>query len=255
MSEEPTAVRPYSVLAAGYDLVMAHVDYESWAEYIHYLIGEFAEYEGEPAVLELGCGTGTMALALFDMGYQELRGTDRSPEMIEVAQRKAAEADAEVSFEVEDFTSPRSDATFDVILLLYDGLNYILDAGGVRELFTATRDRLKTGGIFLFDQSTPANSINNEPYFEDEGGEGEFRYERRSRYEPETGRHTTTLDLFVGDKCFRESHEQQAYTRDEIRVLIEESNLEILAAYEGFSLDEAGHDAERIHWVVRRADD
>lgn len=45
-----------------------------------------------PSVLELGCGTGGLAVALLQMGAQRVHGLDLSPGSIEVARRRAAQA-------------------------------------------------------------------------------------------------------------------------------------------------------------------
>src|SRR3990170_3222910 len=60
----------------------------------------------EPApgekLLDVGCGTGTLAIALKERvgPTGEVHGIDASPEMIEVARRKAASRQADVDFRV-----------------------------------------------------------------------------------------------------------------------------------------------------------
>ncbi|HYG69925.1 MAG TPA: class I SAM-dependent methyltransferase, partial [Anaeromyxobacteraceae bacterium] len=77
---------PYSVLAEGYDAVMAHVDYEAWAEYVHFLL--VRHHLEAQDVLELGCGTGSLALVLQPLGPYAYRATDASEAMLTVARRK-----------------------------------------------------------------------------------------------------------------------------------------------------------------------
>ncbi len=241
---------PYSVLAAGYDVVMEHVDYAFWAAYVHGLIRSFLP--GAQTVLELGCGTGSLALEIAPMGPYRYVGTDAVPEMIRVARAKAEMTGADLLFEVADFTNYRVEAPVDVALLVYDGLNYLLETDAIRALFRCTFEALRPGGVFLFDQSTPANSENNEALFEDEGSYDAFSFRRHSRYDRETRLHTTTFELTVTGRTFLETHVQKAYTPDEIRALVEEVGFEIEAAYDGFSKREAKADSERVHWVVRR---
>ena len=245
---QPTA--PYTVLAAGYDVVMEHVEYDAWADYVHELIE--THRPGAETILELACGTGSLAFELQPLGPYRYAGTDHSADMVRVARAKAELYGADVQFEVADFTSFRAEPPVDVLILLYDGLNYLLEEDHIRALFRCAYEALAPGGIFLFDQSTPSNSINNEPYFEDRGRADAFSYVRHSRYDPATRLHTTTLDLTVDDRTFREEHVQRAYDIEEIRALVDETPFEVAARYDTFSTDPATDASERVHWIVRR---
>ncbi len=56
-------------------------------------------------VLDAGCGTGSLALALAELGHR-VTGIDFSPAMIEQAQAKNAKFGKQVSFSVQDAVSP-----------------------------------------------------------------------------------------------------------------------------------------------------
>ena len=241
---------PYSALAAGYDVVMAHVDYDHWAAYAHERLQ--AHHPDLRSILELGCGTGSLALALQPRGPYRYRATDGVPEMIRVARRKAEVAGLPIAFDVADFTDFEVDEPVDAVVLLYDGLNYLLETERVTALLNCAYAALKPGGVFLFDQSTPANSINNAEYFEDEGRAPNFAYQRRSRYDAAARLHTTTFDLNVGGEPFCEQHVQRAYDLDEIRALAQATPFDEIAAYDDFTTDPATDVSERIHWVLRR---
>jgi SAM-dependent methyltransferase len=255
MPASDSSVDPYVALAAGYDVVMAHVDYEEWAEYVLDLLDE---HSVEPtSILELGCGTGSLALELVERLGTDLRylATDRSAAMIRVARAKAKQLgrDAQgLRFDVADFTDFASDEPFDAALLLYDGLNYLLDEADVAALFAQVHGALTPGGVFIVDQSTPANSLNNADYFGDEGTVDRFAYIRRSHYDPATRLHTTEFDLIIDGETYVERHVQRAYAMIEVAALVDASPLEKIAAYDGFTLDSATAESERIHWVLRR---
>ena len=242
---------PYAALARGYDFVMAHVDYEGWADYVHELFALHADADGVRSVLELGCGTGELARALQPRGPYAYVGTDGAPAMVAEARRKADAGEVAARFEVADFGRVSVAAPVDAVLLLYDGLNYVLEPEGLRALFAAAHAALRPGGLFVFDQSTPANSLNNAAYFEDEGEDGDFRYVRRSHYDPDTRLHTTAFEIVTPEGRFDERHVERAYTPGEVRALVAE-RFEVVAAYDGFSLDPADDATERVHWVARR---
>ena len=244
---------PYDALAAGYDVVMAHVDYADWAAYV---LDLFEAHDAAPeTILELGCGTGSLALEMQEYGPFRYLGTDRSAPMIRVARAKAGlygRAAGDLRFAVADFTDVAVDEPFDAVLLLYDGLNYLLGEAEVAALFARIHAALRPGGLVVVDQSTPANSLNNEALFADEGEAEGFAFVRRSHYDRAARLHTTEFDLTVEGETYTERHVQRAYTRGEIAALVEASPLRVLAAYDSFSTDPATDDSERIHWVLSR---
>lgn len=241
---------PYTALAKGYDFVMEHVDYVRWAEYVYDLIKD--NHAAPRTILELGCGTGSLALELQPLGNFAYLATDGSPQMVRIARKKAEAVAAEVTFKVADFTAFGVEETVDVAILLYDGLNYLLTEDAIRDVLWNVYRVLSQGGLFLFDQSTPANSLNNAAHFEDKGREQGFSYVRNSRYDPNTRLHTTVFKLIEGPRRYKEEHVQRAYELSQIRALIQEMPFEEVGAFDGFSTKPATEATERVHWLVRR---
>ncbi|MFT5142924.1 MAG: SAM-dependent methyltransferase [Rhodothermales bacterium] len=243
-------VSAYSILAAGYDVVMGHVDYELWASHVRDLIADFAP--GAQMVLELGCGTGSFALALQHLVPYRYVATDRSAKMVRVAEAKADMEGVEIQFAQVDFTDFRVDEQVDVTLLLFDGMNYVLDPADLDRLFSCVHRSLKPGGIFVFDQSTPANSIKNEALFEDSGEAEGFAYVRHSKYDPASRLHTTVFEMDVLGQSFREEHHQMAYTVEEVRAAAARGGFELAGHFEDFGRLPVTEESERVHWVLRR---
>src|SRR5690606_32647046 len=159
-----------------------------------------------------------------------------------------------VAFAQADFRALPTMPPADVVLLLYDGLNYLLDARDVARLFEGVARVLRPGGVFVVDQSTPANSLNHPDGFDDAGDAGAFTYLRTSRYDPEARLHTTRFRLDVAGRVYEETHVQRAYTAAEVEPLARAAGFAVEAAYDGFSDAPAGDATERIHWVLRIAD-
>ena len=241
---------PYSALAAGYDAVMAHVDYERWAQHAHRLLRR--HHPAARDLLELGCGTGALALALQPLGPYRYTATDGSEAMLTAARAKAA--GTPIRFRQADFRVLPADLDrADAVLLLYDGLNYLREEAEVAALFAGVHALLRPGGLFLFDQSTPANSLNHPDGFDDAGDAGPFRYLRTSRYDALARLHTTTFRLHLSSgRALTETHVQRAYTRAEVEALLAASPLRPVAAYAGFSFRPATDATERIHWIAQR---
>jgi SAM-dependent methyltransferase len=191
---------PYSALAAGYDFVMAHVDYDAWAAYLFDLLRRHGDEV--KTVVELGGGTGSLARRLQPLGEYQYVLTDGSVAMLERAREKLRGDDSPIQCVQADFTAVSIDdvpleAPADAVLLVYDGLNYLLEETQVEALFRCVHRLLRPGGIAIIDQSTPANSREHHDRFVDEGTTDGFSYVRENRYDPETRRHETIFELTV----------------------------------------------------------
>ena len=111
---------------------------------------ELAQIKLGDRVLDVGCGTGDLTLAAKALAGPsgEVYGTDASPEMIDLAQRKAARAGVDVIFQfdlIENMTFP--DNQFDVVLssLMMHHLPDDLKREGLAEIYRV----LKLGGRLL----------------------------------------------------------------------------------------------------------
>ena len=245
---------PYSVLAAGYDLVMEHVDYDAWAAYLFTLL---RRHEGNAdTVVELGGGTGSLARRLQPLGDYRYVLTDGSGAMLARAREKI-DAASPIRCVQADFTTVSLDGLslnepVGAVILVYDGLNYLLEEPDVAALFRRVHDLLRPGGVAIVDQSTPANSEERNDDFVDEGGRADFSYVRESTYDPDTRRHETVFTLTADGMSRTERHVQRAYTQDEVRALIEDGPLTVEAAYDEFTTDPAHAGSYRVHWVLRR---
>jgi demethylmenaquinone methyltransferase/2-methoxy-6-polyprenyl-1,4-benzoquinol methylase/phosphoethanolamine N-methyltransferase len=100
-------------------------------------------------VLDVGCGTGVLAVALkARVGAGKVCGIDASPEMIEVARAKGAKAGSEIDLQVALIEAlPFPDRSFDLVtssLMLHH-----LPADLKRKGLAQIRRVLKPGGRFM----------------------------------------------------------------------------------------------------------
>lgn len=109
---------------------------------------ELAAPDPDDAILDVGCGTGTLALAIAATGAADVTGIDASPEMIDMACRKAAKARSGVTFQVAVIENlPFPNETFDLVTssLMLHHLPTELKRAGIGEV----RRVLKPGGRFV----------------------------------------------------------------------------------------------------------
>ncbi|MEH7236095.1 class I SAM-dependent DNA methyltransferase [Bacillus sp. JJ1562] len=139
----------YGEFAYIYDELMRDVDYEQWISFVKKKITQFNKTR-ELRVLDIGCGTGEIAIRLAQAGF-EVVGVDLSEDMLAVANHKAMEAGVKVEFYQQNMVEISGFDPFDVILIFCDSLNYLYTEEEVQKTFKNAYQLLKEDGLFLFD--------------------------------------------------------------------------------------------------------
>ncbi len=240
-------VAPYSALAGIYDFVMNHVDYHRWANYVALIAEKHGNHTKN--IVDFSCGTGSLCVHLEQLGYK-VSGCDSSKEMIKVARQKL-----NAPFWCADMRNAAMQGSPDMILSLYDSMNYLPDNLSWLQSFRSVYSILKPDGLFLFDVSTLHNSIdvfNN--YVEKEKSEN-AGYLRKSRFEKEQQLQINYFEIRYKkfpEVIFCETHKQRIKSVKEIEDLIQQTNFEVLGYYSGFSLQPGGEESERVHFVLKK---
>ena len=103
-------------------------------------------------VLELGCGTGSGACFLAELGYQ-VHGIDVIPDAIDKAREIAAERGLDIKYEVIDVCDlPREGKPYDLIIDSYCSQGIVTDEDRAA-MFTGVKARLAPHGYFLMSCS------------------------------------------------------------------------------------------------------
>ena len=142
----------YGALAASYDGLMAGGAYRRRAAFLERRLKK-SPIPVE-TVLDLGCGTGTIACLLAKKGYQVL-AADGSEEMLTQAAAKAAGLERPPLFLHQAMPRLRLAQPADAVVSTLDSLNYLTAERDLKETFRHVRRWLKPGGLFLFDVNTP----------------------------------------------------------------------------------------------------
>jgi SAM-dependent methyltransferase len=230
---------------------MKDVDYPAWAEYIDDLIQ--IHHPDAETVHELSCGTGSMLIELDQFGIYQLTGSDRSAEMVKRASMKSEQYLSELQFFVDDFLNIQRSGSYDIVLSVFDSLNYVLKREDFRLLFESVERILAENGYFIFDFTTPEHSkvsiewLDNEKTFSDSG----VRILRRSSFDEMTSLHKNHFSVYTLNSSDQkligeELHIQRAYSLEEICNIISDLKWKIVATYADFDFKEAESTSHRV---------
>lgn len=248
----------YSKLAEIYDHIMENVDYEVWADFIDEIIQ--VHHPDPQSIMELACGTGSLALSLDELMCYEIMGTDKSSAMIVKAQEKNSRQKASVTFREMDFLDINLDEKFDIIVSIFDSVNYLHKSRSIKKLLSEVKKVMDRNSLFIFDFTTPQNSIQAIEYLDNEEGTtaNNFYFFRKSSYDAEQQIHYNDFEIkkLAEDRKtvldhYHEQHRQRIYTLNQMLDIIKDTDFRVVAKYEDFDLIDASDDSLRITMVLQ----
>lgn len=211
--------------------------------------------------LDLACGTGAAALALAAAGA-EVVGVDRSPQMLAIARAKARDRGLTVSFVQADLRELRSALSpqplgFDLIVCLYDSLNYLTGDNDLVRVLAAAGRLLRPGGRLVFDLNTEhefAGWEEGDQVVHDDGGI--FVYNRLSYDAASRLADARIVWLVRGpdERWWRgeERHVERAWAEPEVLAALADAGLRLIAR-RAPSWAIATPDAPRVVYEATRA--
>ena len=241
----------YQGFAEVYDEFMDNVPYSRWAERLDGLIRKYGisrperEVEGpldseRNLLLDLGCGTGTLAELMYGRGY-DVMGVDASEAMLNIAMEKKDESGSEILYLQQDMRELELYGTVGTVVCVCDSLNYILEEQELLGVFRLVNNYLFPGGIFIFDFNTDYKyrELIGDTTIAENREDCSFIWE--NVYDAEEEMNECDLTVFVREegesfRRFEETHFQRGYTADQMRRLVEQAGMkviEIMDAEEG----------------------
>lgn len=194
----------YNQFAWYYDSLM---EPQFYVDYFHYIQTK-ASLED---VLELGCGTGTMAIMIKDI-INSYQGVDLSSDMIEIAKKDCHVN--HMTFEVADMTKFKTNKTFDTILCLCDSLNYVLEFENQIRVLKNCFECLKPGGTLIFDiHSQHKIQQTFHDYFEEEENEDFYFYWSVKQTDTYQITHYVVIEDLNEDVRMEEKHIQESFPK------------------------------------------
>ncbi|OPZ82879.1 MAG: Ubiquinone/menaquinone biosynthesis C-methyltransferase UbiE [bacterium ADurb.Bin429] len=242
----------FDKVAPYYDEIMSVVPYHQWVQYLRRL---FKRFGWKPRrILDLATGTGTVALLLAEHGYR-ITGVDLSEPMLTIARRKAAEAGVgDVTFLCQDATRLDLPPSFDVVISLFDSLNYILTSKGLRDAFASVYRALTPGGGFIFDLNSEF-TLEHNLFSQDNlwDADADVKHVWKARYNAHTRIATVEMLFYLPNGgVFREIHLERAHRHTDVITFLRQAGFEFLDAYDAYTFLPAGKRSERIFYVARK---
>lgn len=141
----------YNNLAGCYDALTTDVDYKAWADYFE----KHFEHGNIESVLDLACGTGTLACELSRRGY-DMIGVDSSEDMLAEGYNKAMMLEgSRPLFLCQSMEKLDLYGTVDAALCCLDSINYITEPDILKEVFHRLSLFIRPGGLLIFDINSP----------------------------------------------------------------------------------------------------
>ncbi len=226
-----TINRPYTLLAEHYDQLFH--DYQPVGEAARErLLGKV--FTLISSACDLGCGTGTTALALARKGLSVF-AVDLSPTMCDLARQKARRARLPVTVLNADMLRFRLPEPVDLVTCEFDAINHVPRKSDLAPVAHAVARALRPGGYFYFD-------VNNRLSFE-KVWQGTWWTEKpgvvvvmHGGYDRSRATAFSDVELFIREgRCwrrFRERIEEVCWTPNEIRRTLGQAGFEKIRAWD-----------------------
>lgn len=256
----------YTDFARVYDELMDNTPYEEWGNRLDELIRKYGvsapERDAENLldseknlVVDLGCGTGTLAELLYEKGY-DMIGVDASESMLNIAMDKKAESGSEILYLQQDMRELELYSTVGTVYSVCDSLNYILEEEELKTVFSLVNNYLFPGGIFIFDFNTDykyREVIGNTTITENRE-DCSFIWENYYDSEEEINEYDLTIFVQEEENLFRrftETHFQRGYTVEQMLRLVEEAGMKVVEVKDADTGEAVTEQSERVYMVAK----
>lgn len=243
----------YDDFSRFYDLLTDNVEYEKRADYFCRLLSMCGITEG--ILLDLGCGTGSMSLAMADRGFDVI-GVDSSVGMLNAAQQKMFERGKQMLLLNQTMEELDLYGTVDCAVCVLDGINHLDGEEAVKSAFAKVSLFMNKGGAFAFDVNTLYKHKNvladNAFVYEPDGVYCVWQ----NNFNEADGSVDITLDFFEEEDgvYYRsgESFTEKAYELSDIKLWLERSGFGVVGVYDDLTLEPVKTDSERAVFLAKK---
>ncbi len=202
--------------------------------------------------VDLGCGSGTLTIALSDLGF-DMIGVDASEGMLMQATQKVS-SDSKILFLQQDLTELDLYGAADFMISTLDCLNYLPTAKDVENFISRCSLFLNDNGLLIFDFNTlyKYQTILNNNNFVYEDGETFCIWE--NEFDGQNIYYDLTYFRKEGELYKRlEDHQQQTYYAfDDIAAYLDRYGFEVLSVNDDYTDQPVCDTTERIVITAQR---
>ena len=230
------------------------IDYKKRADYFHCIIEKFRKTEGK-ILLDLACGTGSIAEEMAKIGY-DVVGVDYSDEMLGIALDKKFDSGLNIQYLCQDMRKLDLYGSVDITVCALDSINHLNSLKDIKKVFQNVALFSEPDGLFIFDINTiykHRNILANNT----------FTYETdkvfcvwENTLLPETDEVKMNLEFFELEENglysrSSDSFSEKAYSEESIEMLLDECGFKVLGKYGDDTLSPPACDSQRIVYAAR----
>ncbi|MEW6686653.1 MAG: class I SAM-dependent methyltransferase [Candidatus Edwardsbacteria bacterium] len=279
-------MHPFTQIPPIYDRLMSDIPYDKWVEYIEQILKQLSCKPKK--ILDLACGTGTVAFLLIKRGYKVV-GVDSSEGMLNEAERKSKNEKLPLDLIHSEMQNFRLREKVELAICLFDSLNYLLKEKDLENTFWCVFEVLTSDGIFIFDMNTEyglSSYWGENIYVKEQSG---LFSVWQNRYDQKSGIATLRITIFAEETCpdlsvvpacgaqpvrwlrclpngqdgqngsgngfyrrYEELHRERAYTNEEIKELLKKANFQDISFFKHRTFIPPTSTTTRIMVVARK---
>ncbi|MDE6389761.1 MAG: class I SAM-dependent methyltransferase [Lachnospiraceae bacterium] len=209
------------------------------------------------AILDLGCGTGTLTELLARRGY-DMIGIDSAQEMLQIAMDKRAESGLDILYLLQDMRAFELYGTVGAVISVCDSVNYLLEEEDIIQTFRLVNNYLYPGGIFVFDFNTvyKYKEVIGDATIAENRKECSFIWENYYHEAEEINEYDLTIFVQEREEAdtyrrFQETHYQRGYCLKQMKNYLSRAGLIFVEAIDADTHGEVTDISERIYVVAR----
>lgn len=211
---------------------------------------------GGGSLLDLGCGTGTLLIALAG-SFGRLTGVDQSPDMLRHAGEAARRAGVDVDLVRGNLRDYRGDRRHSVVTCTYNTVNYLVGESDLELAARTLRAATEDGGLAVLD----AHPV----WFVERAWAGRVFVEQNTEdilevwenpYDAATGRVDTTVTVVRrtpegGWHRVHETHPQRGHDPAAVTGALLAAGFTSVDTYAGLDREPVREDTRRVWYVAR----